>query len=540
MRRLAFVCFVCALLATGCIESEPDVLFPIHINIDGPGSVLVQPLSRTCASSCVVYAKPRTNLLFTALPDVPNGFRRWGTHPQCGTEQCSFSADGPNTIRAEFYSRGDALWASTYDDIEPPLPHLNIFADGADQVRIVGQFDETLDLGTGELAGTYASNLFTAVLTADGKAASAVALASADVLYAQADIATDGDLLVGGWFEGDADLGDGPRTSGAPGSLFIARYTPAGANVWAFQFDDVEMERLDHIGVHAASDNGMFLRVNFLTGAFDLGGGLLTEGPFGESTAVARFDSAGAHVWSDTLGDATSDNLVSVVQDDDLVLAGNYGGIIDLNGITYSAATNGHVLLARLSGLDGSHVDSNTYFGGGNTDIRAIYLTPDGDFLVSAFIGGSINFGGGNLVNTGDPYAPALARFSGTDLSHQYSWVGNGSGFGVFHELRFIDGGARVLASGVVGDSMTLGEISVNSIGFSDAMVAEIDAATGEVLFARVYGGENADAAYRGYPLDNGDAIIFGAFRNATEIDTVELTGNDLTTFAARLLQFVP
>ena len=532
-RRLCF--FAALTVVTGCLQPDSDIQFGLQLVIEGPGAIQAtgEGFTQTCDQACTIFVAPRTEVVLVALPEVANGFRRWD-QPLCGASiDCSFVVDGTRTVTANFYDVGDALWAASFNDVTPPLPHLSSYANG-DNLVVLGLFGASLDLGTGPVAGPGASNLFRAEFDPNGDVLSIQVLASADELFAQASPAPNGELFVSGWFSGNAEFGDGPRVSGSPSSLFVAKYSTAGAALWVIQADSVDMAYLDHVGVHATGNNEVVIRANFLSGSFSLGGGVLTAGPQGQSTVLARLDTNGGHIWSHTLGNAKSDNLVTTLDlDDDVLISGNFTGNIDIDGTIHSSLFDGRVLLAEFSGVDGSRITSQVFSG--DTDVRSVHVDPDGDIYINAFVAGTVNFGGGDLVNAGSVYAPVIAKF---DSSHTftYSTIATGSGWGLFHDLVFT--GGDILATGVAAETLTFGIYSVIADGFSDAVLLRLDASTGEPLWLRSYGGENADSGYRTTLLSGGDAVMLGGFRTSTNIDSIELSaGLTLTPFATRLIQ---
>src|SRR4051812_27427248 len=86
------------------------------------------------------------------------------------------------------------------------------------------------------------------------------------------------------------------------------------------------------------------------TGTIDFGGGpLTTTGP--TALVLAKFDGAGAHLWSQSASSTgvTPLMVVAAPTTGDLVVAGGLGGIVDLGGGPLTTAGQNDALVAAMA-----------------------------------------------------------------------------------------------------------------------------------------------------------------------------------------------
>lgn len=159
------------------------------------------------------------------------------------------------------------------------------------------------------------------------------------------------------------------------------------------------------------------------------------------------------------------------MQRETLLVTGAFAGYLDL-GAGQATANGIAIFLAKLSGLDGSHLWSK-YFPGSHVQTLSYGVAVDGSgsVLITGYMysggiqPGSVDFGGGPLPCVGD-YATSgfVAKFSGVDGSHIWSkgfgcCTGWGQGTGVA-----VDPSGNVLVTGEFGGTVDFGGGPLTSV----------------------------------------------------------------------------
>ncbi len=162
-----------------------------------------------------------------------------------------------------------------------------------------------------------------------------------------------GNILVSGDFDGTIDLGSGQVTAaGGPNHVFLAKISGTGSGMWADEFDgDMSAGLLASDGA-----GGVTLAAQLGSGAVDLGGGMLTGGGAG-SMVFAGFDAAGVFRWSRSGGPpSTATSWVNGVAGSATrgVIVGTFGcpgtcqspATLALGSTTLSAVSNADLFVA--------------------------------------------------------------------------------------------------------------------------------------------------------------------------------------------------
>ncbi len=159
----------------------------------------------------------------------------------------------------------------------------------------------------------------------------------------------DGNVFVGGLFEGHLDFGAGDLNSQGR-DLFLAKLDPTGATLWARSFRLASAE-WDDSGPRIAADPAGGLAV---TGTFSEAlnlGGVALEG-FGQTDVyLARYDAAGNHVESRAFGDPSYQlaGSVAVNPGGGAAITGSFYGIVDFGQGPLESAGLCDIYVARLA-----------------------------------------------------------------------------------------------------------------------------------------------------------------------------------------------
>lgn len=274
-----------------------------------------------------------------------------------------------------------------------------------------------------------------------------------DSVFAYA-VASDpsGNVVVTGTIRGSPNTGFGGATLTSAGDtdIFIAKYTAAGAHSWSLRFGSTGPDV--GYGIGTDSSGNVYVTGRF-QGTVDFGGGPLV----GQSNDifVAKYSSAGAHIWSQRFGGTGVEvgTAISVMSNGTFAITGSYG-----------------------------------FFGNGQTD-----------------------FGGGVLTSAGQSDM-FIAKY---DSSGNHLWSKSIGGAGIESGMGIaIDSLGEVSATGYFGASMYLPCMAISSAGSLDGIAIKYSS-SGTLMWARRFGGTTEDKGMAVALGSGGETVVTGYF-NAT------------------------
>jgi hypothetical protein len=280
-----------------------------------------------------------------------------------------------------------------------------------------------------------------------------------------------GNVVVAGLFQGSVSFGGPTLTAAGTFDAFVVEFDASGNFLWSRNFgvagqsqnlNSVAVDSTGHVfiagearggvsfggaavtgffiakfdsnGAHSWSNafpattsyGGPWLAVDgfgdvILAGSFEttvnFGGGTLTAGA--SDPFVAKFDSTGTYQWAKQFGDSVSQNISGVGTDlcGNIFVTGNFGGTIDFgSGPLIMFDTS--VFLAKIDPL-GTGVWSKAFPLKSGSTLNAGRVAVDGTGGPTAAYGliGSVDFGGGPITSGGG--FAALASF---DAAGGYRW----------------------------------------------------------------------------------------------------------------------
>lgn len=292
-----------------------------------------------------------------------------------------------------------------------------ITVDSSNNYIVVGNFVGTVDFGGTSKISVGGQDVFVAKYNVNGTLQWVRQFGDGFDQYATCVAVDSSDnIFIGGHFAGTMTV-DGVTLTNTPASSFpyatydvyVLKLDQLGARIWAKSFPGSGGESCSGIGIDPNQNvfiSGVFgLPQNFpALVPFNLGGGdLIPNTPL--DMYVCKLNGAnGAYIWAihhsgtgpDRFNFATGISCLAVDSSGDVVVAGSVtGGTIDLGGGDLAASGN-NTIVAKYSGIDGSHVWSQVYVSdpGGSNLCRAIAVNGVKDvFVTGAFIV-SINIAG--------------------------------------------------------------------------------------------------------------------------------------------------
>ena len=215
-------------------------------------------------------------------------------------------------------------------------------------------------------------------------------------------LATDpsGNVYMGGHFAGTVNFGDGVNVpSSGLNDVFLAKYGPGGNLIWRATRGDAQQQFLLSVATDAAGNvyfSGQF------GGSINLGGTTLvnTGSP---DIFIAKYDPAGAHVWSKQFGNAVTSRRSRPTRSGTCVFSENLRerSISCTGNMTAVGATD--ICLAKFN-ASGTCQWSRQFGTVSTAYSRSVGTDPDGNIFIGGLFLCCIDFGGGYLFENGGAY----------------------------------------------------------------------------------------------------------------------------------------
>ncbi|MEX2245187.1 MAG: hypothetical protein WEC75_00715 [Dehalococcoidia bacterium] len=423
---------------------------------------------------------------------------------------------------------GDHVWSTGFGDVAVQRAY-DVALDGKGNVLLTGYFQGAVDFGGGPLTSAGTDDIFLAKFDTAGNHLWSQRFGDGDEQRAYA-MATDstGNVIVIGSVRGTADFGGGSLTSAGAEDIFIAKFDDEGNHLWSKIFGDATDLQISTTVAVDASDNVVL--AGPMAGSVDFGGGARVSAG-STDLFIAKFDSAGSHLWSERFGDEDQQFGVHTAIDasGDILLAGTFAGALDLGGgpLTSSGSFDGYA--AKLDG-SGDHIWSRQ-FGDWDTQ-HATSIAVDGanNVVLTGHFRGTVDFGGGLLTSAGD-YDVFLVKL---DRSGDHVWSKR---FGDYNLQGALDVAADVFGNVVViphvFGTADFGEGPLTSAGSFDVALARFDPA-GHDVWSKLFGDASWQAGLA--VVANGvDIVIAGEFGGSVDFGGGQLTSTgSLDIFLAK------
>ena len=340
----------------------------------------------------------------------------------------------------------------------------------------------------------------------------------------------NGNVVMTGVFSGTANFGGADLTSAGLEDIFLAKYDAQGNHLWSKRFGGAGYDQPRGLAV---TTTGVICITGNFTGTINFGGSNLTS-VGAEDVFLARFGANGNHVVSLNYGGTASDMATGIAVDanDRIAITGYFRG----SGYFGSG-------LPLFTSVDGEDIflvkyDSNFFalwgasFGGvGNDRGRGVAMDPAGNVRLTGYFQDTVNFGGGNLVTTGD-HDVFVAAFSNTG-AHQWSRHSGGVNYDEGAAIA-CDAAGNSVVTGSFNDAVDFGGGALANAGGEDIFLARYDAA-GAHVWSRSFGGASYDYS-TSLALDPADnVLVTGYFVGTANMGGAPLvSAGSIDVFAAR------
>lgn len=363
------------------------------------------------------------------------------------------SAPGTPDAGASPRTNGAFAWAKRFGDVQYDQAFATA-VDSSGNVFVAGSFQGTVDFGGGPLSSVGQSDVFLAKFARDGAYQWAQRLGGAgdDLAYGLA-INGSGDLVLAGAFTDVADFGGGALRSGGGYDILLASYAPDGAHRWSHGYGGPTDDSASSVAVDGS---GNVVLTGYYTGQANLGGAVLPgAGGTDVFLARYNADgkhlwSRGYGGPGDDFGNRVASDSTGGV-----ALTGFFHDRISLGGPDLTGAGGADAFVARLS-ADGKHLWSRGAGGQGDEGGTGVYIDASGATFVLGSYHSPVDFGGGAIAARGPSnmflakLGPTGAHvwskgFPGTDQLHTSAVTGDASGVvavGSFNDKLDLGGGA--------------------------------------------------------------------------------------------------
>ncbi|MBZ4402069.1 hypothetical protein VZQ01_00610 [Myxococcus faecalis] len=330
---------------------------------------------------------------------------------------------------ARFDPSGQPLWARRFGD-ENYQQATGLAVDGAGNIVITGDYWGSLDFGGGPLPCRGEPGVPSAFLAKfDAQGTHVWSRCFGDGGQQQTGslvTASNGDVLVSGYFERFIDYGAGPIPGTGALNQFVARLAgDTGALVWHSQYEAGTATALTSLALDA-QDN-LYLSSGFLDVLSVDGVPWLTTPGF--NVYVMKLDAHGLPLWAKGYGELRSQTLWRLAADPQgqVVATGAFIGTVNHGGGPLFSA-DGDVFVSAFDG-DGNNRWSRSFGGAGFDWAYDVDVDPLGSPVVTGTFTSRIDFGDGPLTSAGgdDVYVVKLGRDGETWWSRGFGDLRNQS-----------------------------------------------------------------------------------------------------------------
>jgi hypothetical protein len=370
---------------------------------------------------------------------------------------------------AKYTATGTHVWSKGFGSVANDVAN-GVAVDHSGNVVVVGTVQGDVDFGNGQVtSGGGGNDAFVAkYAAATGQVlwARHIAGSGNEVGYGVA-VDGNGDVVVTGTFDQQADFGGGVLSSAGLSDIFVAKYAGSdGHYLWARRFGGPNSDA----GVALAVDStGNVTVTGSFQGSVDFGGGPLSS-VGGRDIFVAQYaGSDGRHLWSKRFGGTSDDYGYGVAIDgqNHVTVIGSFQGQVDFGGGALSSAGQADIFVVQFTGAGGHRWskrfgDTSADYGYSVTVDSLGYVTVTGGFI------GTVDFGSGPLTSVG--YDIFVAQFTGDGVS---VWAKRfGGTLSQFGTAVAAASNGQVAITGYFQDTIDFGTGGLTSLGGYDIFLS--------------------------------------------------------------------
>ena len=230
---------------------------------------------------------------------------------------------------------------------------------------------------------------------------------------------------------------------------------------------------------------------------------------------MAKFTSAGTHLWSRNFGGTLDEAAYGVAVDGsgNIAVVGDFKGTVSFGGGPLIANFNGvppqtnDIFVAKLSS-SGAHVWSRNFGSWSDDAANGVAFDSSGNVVVVGNFLGNVDFGGVIVQSVSSTPDIFLAKYSAA--TGQLAWArGFGSAGVEAGNGVAVDGTGNVIMTGLFRNTVDFGGGPLTTAGSADIVVAKYSP-DGVHLWSKAIGGTSNDAGYAVKVDGSGNIILTG------------------------------
>ncbi len=299
-------------------------------------------------------------------------------------------------------------------------------------------------------------------------------------------------------------------------------------SLWAKRFGDNGSQRANAVAIDGTNN---VIVVGRGEETLSFGGQDLDAGG-SQNAFVVKFTKDGAHVWSHTYGDATTQEATAVAIDsgNNVLVTGTFAGSITFDTTTLTSAGGQDVFIAKLDS-SGATLWAKAISGTSTQNARSIAADSTGNVYVAGSFSGATDF----LGMQATPQEQLDGYLVKLNSAGALSWVKTFGGGSDDEAMAVATRNGAVVFTGYFSQSITLGGANLAGASGVDVFVASVTQ-NGNYNFAKAYLA-SGDQVPRAIGVNGGDDIfVLGDFGTAAQFGNTTLTnagGTDV--FLAKL-----
>jgi len=339
-------------------------------------------------------------------------------------------------------------------------------------VVMVGYFQNTVNFGGGPLTSAGSPDVFVAKYSATGNHLWSHRFGGTGSDKALG-VAVDGTgaIYVTGLFAGSVDFGGGTAsmlTSTGSADAFLAKYDPQGRHLWSRRFGGSGSDGATGVAVDPLRS---VVITGYFEGSATFGGRSLASAG-GRDIFVASLSPDGSVAWANGYGGSGTDEGrgIGIDGNGNVVIAALFEGSVSFGGPSRASAGMTDIVLAKYS-TTGTHQWSQRFGGIWGDVVSGLAVNPGGAIAITGGFVSGINFGSGPLPENGS-WNAFVATFSATgapDWSIGAGRLYDDHGNGVA-----ISGTGEVVATGDFYQSVNFGDGDLVNTGGSDGFLIRV------------------------------------------------------------------
>jgi hypothetical protein len=316
--------------------------------------------------------------------------------------------DAPTGVEAIYVvklnSFGNGVWCKEFGSAGSQSGYA-IAVDGDGEVLVTGALTGTADFGMGPLTSKGARDVFVLKLDANGSPLWGNQYGDASD-QAAGSIAVDAqkNIILAGTFAGSISFGGPTYTAVGTADIYVAKLDPTGAYLWSKQFGDTTGNTSALAVVDPSGDVAL---AGAYFGSVDFGGDNLISAGDSDLYLAKLAGNDGSHMWSKRFGDANRQESAAIALDaaGNPLLTSSCDGTVDFGGgplVSAGGPANGgeDIFIAKFD-TQGNYVWAGRFGDAQQQDNGAVAVDSTGAALMTGNFLGSIDFGGGPLMNAG-------------------------------------------------------------------------------------------------------------------------------------------